>query len=144
VCTELQLLKVLVFLVWRIIHEQSLYPYHNQQVQVLTPLDNHARVVGVLPMASCRICCKHKVCSQHHVYWWGTIHKRWYCELSQYPCLGDGSPHTIVASRRQHRLSINVWVGILGDELLGPVVLPNRLTSAVYHCFVVNDLLVLL
>jgi hypothetical protein len=33
-----------------------------------------------------------------------------------------------------------VWVDILGDQILGPVVLPNGLTGAVYHCFFVNDL----
>jgi hypothetical protein len=35
-------------------------------------------------------------------------------------------------------------VGILGDQPLGPVVLPNRLTCAVYQRFLVNDLPVLL
>jgi hypothetical protein len=35
-------------------------------------------------------------------------------------------------------------VGIFGDQLLWPVVLPNRLTRAVYHCFLVNNLHVLL
>jgi hypothetical protein len=30
---------------------------------------------------------------------------------------------------------VNAWVGILGDQLLGPVVLPNRLTAAVSHRF---------
>jgi hypothetical protein len=29
---------------------------------------------------------------------------------------------------------VNFWVGILGDQHLGLVVLPNRLTGAVYHC----------
>jgi hypothetical protein len=30
--------------VWRILHEQSLYPYHIQPVQAITPPDHHARV----------------------------------------------------------------------------------------------------
>jgi hypothetical protein len=33
-----------VFLVWIILHEKSLYPYHSQRVQALTPTDHHARV----------------------------------------------------------------------------------------------------
>jgi hypothetical protein len=33
---------------------------------------------------------------------------------------------------------VSVWVGILGDQLLEPVVLPIRLTGAVYHRFLVN------
>jgi hypothetical protein len=56
----------------------------------------------------------------------------------------DDNPHTTVASRHQHRFSINVWVGIVRDKLLGPVVLPNRQTGAVYHRLLLNDLPVLL
>jgi hypothetical protein len=37
-----------------------------------------------------------------------------------------------------------VWVGILGDQHLGPDVLPNRITGAVYDSFLVNDLPILL
>jgi hypothetical protein len=55
----------------------------------------------------------------------------------------DDNPHITAASRHQHRFSIDVWVGVLGDQLLGPVVLPNRLTGAVYHRFLANDLAVL-
>jgi hypothetical protein len=45
VCGELQLLKLSVFpFVWRILYEQSIYPYHIQRVQALTPPDHHARV----------------------------------------------------------------------------------------------------
>jgi hypothetical protein len=47
----------------------------------------------------------------------------------------DVNPHTTVASTHQHRLSINVWVDILSDQVSGPVVLSNRLTDAVYHRF---------
>jgi hypothetical protein len=39
---------------------------------------------------------------------------------------------------------LDTRVGILDDEILEPVVLPNRLTGAVYHRFLVNDLPVLL
>jgi hypothetical protein len=34
----------------------------------------------------------------------------------------DDNPHTTMASRHQHRFSNNIWVGISGDQLLGPVV----------------------
>jgi hypothetical protein len=52
--------------------------------------------------------------------------------------------HTPLSSRDQHCFSISVWVGILGDQHLGPVVLTNRVMSAVYYLFSMNDLLVLL
>lgn len=44
----------------------------------------------------------------------------------------DENPHAVVESRHQHRFSLNVWLGILGDRLIGSVFLPNRLTSEVY------------
>jgi hypothetical protein len=51
----------------------------------------------------------------------------------------NDNPHTTVASKH-HRFSTNIWVGILGDQLLGEVFLPNRLTGSVYHLFFfVND-----
>jgi hypothetical protein len=50
---------------------------------------------------------------------------------------------TIMATRRQHQSSINVWVGIFGDQLK-PGALPKRPTGAVYHHLLVNDLPVLL
>jgi hypothetical protein len=39
---------------------------------------------------------------------------------------------------------VNVWVGIFGDQILGLVVSPSRLTGAVYYRFLVNDLPALL
>lgn len=39
----------------------------------------------------------------------------------------DENPHVIHAIRFQHEFSINVHGGIVGDMLIGPFVLPNRL-----------------
>lgn len=40
----------------------------------------------------------------------------------------------------QKRYSINVWAAIVGDELIGPVELPNRVTAEVY-CHFLQDTL---
>jgi hypothetical protein len=58
--------------------------------------------------------------------------------------LMNDNPHTIFSSKRHHRLSISVWVGVLYDQLLGLIVLTNKLTDAAYHRFLVNDLLAFL
>jgi hypothetical protein len=55
----------------------------------------------------------------------------------------DDNPRTTVALRHQHRFFIDIWVGILADQLLGPVVLPERLAGALYQRFLVDDLPVL-
>ncbi|KAJ4435499.1 hypothetical protein ANN_18115 [Periplaneta americana] len=49
----------------------------------------------------------------------------------------DENPHAVEETRHQHRFSINVWVGVLGDRLR-PYVLPQRLTGARYQGFVIN------
>jgi hypothetical protein len=52
----------------------------------------------------------------------------------------DDNPLKAVASRHQYRFSINIWVGMIADQLLGPVVLPERLAGALYYRFLVDDL----
>ncbi|KAJ8896891.1 hypothetical protein PR048_002237 [Dryococelus australis] len=54
------------------------------------------------------------------------------------------NPHTVHEARHQHRFSITVWTGILGDRLIGPYLLPNRLNDEMDHNFIANELLVLL
>ena len=54
------------------------------------------------------------------------------------------NPHARVESSHQHRFSINVWAGCIGDYLLGPVVLPRRLTGQTYLDFLQNMLPLLL
>jgi len=39
---------------------------------------------------------------------------------------GNKNSHAIIASRYQHRFSMNVWADIFGDYLIGPYILPNR------------------
>ncbi|KAJ4437192.1 hypothetical protein ANN_17327 [Periplaneta americana] len=46
--------------------------------------------------------------------------------------------------RHQHRFSINVWADVHGDRLIGPYVLPQRLTGSRYQDFLINVLSTLL
>lgn len=50
------------------------------------------------------------------------------------------NPHASTVSRFQHRWSVNVWAGIVGETLLGPVFLPNRLNSENYLDFLRGQL----
>jgi hypothetical protein len=52
----------------------------------------------------------------------------------------EENPHAVVQSRHQQQFSINVWAGIIGDVLVGPHVLPQRLTGNSYRHFLENDL----
>ena len=54
------------------------------------------------------------------------------------------NPHAIAVRNHQQRFSVNIWAGIVGTHLLGPVILPGRLTGAAYLQFLQTTLPVLL
>jgi hypothetical protein len=39
------------------------------------------------------------------------------------------NPHGTVESNYQHLFAVNVWCGVIGDQLIGPYILPRRLTG---------------
>jgi hypothetical protein len=45
------------------------------------------------------------------------------------------NPHAIREARHQTTFSIKVWAGIVGDRLIRPVRLPERLTGPTYREF---------
>ncbi|KAJ8936816.1 hypothetical protein NQ318_015283 [Aromia moschata] len=47
----------------------------------------------------------------------------------------DGYPHAYRNFRDQRNFSVNVWCGIVGDVLIGPHILPDRLTGNGYLNF---------
>jgi hypothetical protein len=57
---------------------------------------------------------------------------------------GRDNPHGIIESNYQHRLSVNVWCGVIGDQLIGLYIFPQRLTGAIYANFLRDKLPALL
>lgn len=49
------------------------------------------------------------------------------------------NPRGFIQTDHQHRFSLDIWMGIIRDHLIGPVVLQNRLSGAAYHNFLVNS-----
>ena len=43
------------------------------------------------------------------------------------------NPHGTLESNYQHRFSVNVWCGVLGDQLIAPYIFPQRLTWYLQH-----------
>ena len=52
----------------------------------------------------------------------------------------DENPHAIRETHFQDRFSVNVWAGMVDNNLIGPYVLPPRLTAVAYLHFLNNDL----
>lgn len=126
-------------LVWRILHEQQLQPYHVQRVQALNPPDHQARLVF------CRWFLRND--AEDHNFLANILFtdeagftRNGVFNFHNTHVWADENPHAIMESRHQVRFSLNIWIGILGDNLLGPVVLPNRLTGAGYLNFLQNTL----
>jgi hypothetical protein len=95
--------------VWRILHEQSFHPHHKERVHVLTPPHHRARVGFCQSLlAECLV----------NTQFLATV---LFTDKARFTMGGienfhnihirvDVNPHTSVASRYQHRFSINVWV----------------------------------
>ena len=124
--------------VWWVMHEQCLYPYHIQRVQGLVPRDYPRRLefcvwfmnqINVNPNFAAQI---------------------FYTDEAQFSTRGlfnthnshvwaEENPHEIRSRGDQGWESINVWCAIQGDNLIGPLILPNRLTGASYLQFLQQE-----
>jgi hypothetical protein len=52
--------------------------------------------------------------------------------------------HGTVESNYQHRFSVNVWCGVIGDQLTGQYIFPQRLTGDIYSNALQDELPALL
>jgi len=50
------------------------------------------------------------------------------------------NPHGTVESYYRHRFSVNVWCGVIGDQLIGPYIFPQCLTGDIYASFLQYEL----
>lgn len=130
-------------LVWRCLHTNQLYPYHHQRVQGLERGDYPARIIfcqwylrqhGIDPLFTSIVLftdeatfSRDGIFNTHNTHTWA-----------------HANPHTTVRRAHQVRYSINVWAGIIGDYIIGPYQLPQRLTGDMYRQFLEETLPVLL
>lgn len=125
--------------VQRILHDNLLYPYHLQRVQALSVEDYAPRL---------RFCTWFlNKCNLNHSFHSSVLFtdeagftRDGIINFHNNHLWADENPHGIIQSRHQQRFSINVWAGIIGDYLIGPVVLPNRLDGLSYLDFLQNGL----
>lgn len=120
--------------VWRTIRNQQLYPFHFQKVQALTPADYPPRqqfcrwllnrcaeepnFVAHILFTDEASFARDGIMNSHNMHYWA-----------------DENPYWTVAGTHQQQFSLNIWCGIIGDILIGPHVLPNRLTGQAYRHF---------
>lgn len=128
--------------VFRILKEQQLYPYHFQRVQALLIRDFLPRVVfcqwlinmiGQAPLFLRHILftdeanfSRNSIRNFHNNHNWA-----------------DENPHGFFEGNHQYQFSLNVWLGMIDNHLIGPYFLPLRLNGDSY-CHLLEELPVLL
>lgn len=120
--------------VWRILHTNDMHPYHIQRVQLLEPADFAPRLTfarwylqmctrdrrfpSYIMFTDEATFTREGVFNSHNTHMWS-----------------EENPHATRTHAAQQRFSVNVWAGIVGNHLVGPYLLPQRLTGANYLCF---------
>ena len=120
--------------VWRTLHEEDLYPYHDQMVQHLKPGDHaqrmdlchwmtaHPELLSVILFTDEASFTRDGINNSRNVHTWS-----------------HENPHETRVTNLQRRFSVNVWC-VLGNRLIGPFVFANNLTENTYKAFLRNEL----
>lgn len=120
--------------VWRVLHGEGLHPFHLQKVHSLLEQDHEHRVN----------CARWFL--QQDIFQPNFLSKVMFTDEASFTREGVfnsrnshvwalDNPHEVFVRGYQHKFSVNVWAGILGDRVIGPYVLPNRLSSPIYLVF---------
>lgn len=119
----------------RTVHEQGLYPYHRQSVQHLHEGDDaHRQEFCQWIIANDRLIPSILFTDE------STFTRNGINNTRNSHVWADENQHTTVERNFQRRFSVNVWCGIIDDQLIGPVVLDNRLNGVRYLDFLQNAL----
>jgi len=121
--------------VWRTLHEESLYPYHDQRVQHLEPSD-HAQRLDLCHWVTARpeLLSVILFTDEASFTWDGINNLR---NVHMWP---HENPHETRVTNFQRRILVNVWCGVLGNKLIGPFVLNENLMGNTYEAFLRNQL----
>jgi hypothetical protein len=122
-----------------VIADDDLHPYHYQRVQALQPPDYAPRLdfcrwfLGQMEaqpdLPGLVFFTDEATFTQEGVF---NIHNR--------HCWAHENPHITHAHAHQTRFSVNVWAGIVGDNLIGPYLFPDRLDGRAYLNFLTGIL----
>lgn len=120
--------------VQRVLADDGQHAYHLQRVQAIQPTDYEQRVdfcrwflrqtenqpefPGLVLFTDEATFSQEGVFNTHNLHLWAQENPR------------KTRPHSF-----QTKFTVNVWAGILGDHLIGPYLLPDRLTGQYYYNF---------
>lgn len=125
--------------VHKVLREQLLYPYHKKPVQELLVHDPQIR------LGFCRFVNMQRERDPNFVKKVlftdeAGFTRRGITNTHNEHVYAVENPHAIKVNHFQHEFKINVWAGIIGNFIVGPVILPRRLTGENYLDFLQNTL----
>lgn len=120
--------------VWRIWHQHGLYPYHKQKVQPLNPNDYEPRV-NVVNWYLERLAQQEEFPSLILFSDEATFSRDGILNTKNNIEWATENPHSVYEKGHQVQFSINIWMGVVGDQLIGPYLLPPRLNAENYLVF---------
>jgi hypothetical protein len=125
--------------VWRTLKDDGQHPYHFRCVQALLPddllnrrefchwllqaNDQNPAFIGRILWTDESMFSRDGMFNSRNEHTWA-----------------HANPHAKRPSHFQHRWTLNVWAGIVGDRVLGPCFLPPRMSSQLYLDFLQNEL----
>lgn len=125
--------------VWTVLNRERLHPYHHIPVQALQQEDSERRLqfctwllesdIETRGFLDCILWTDESQFTRDGITNFHNLHT-W----------SDTNPHRTRSRSFQHRFSMNVWAGIIGNKLVGPVILPQVLNSSFYCDFLENTL----
>lgn len=126
-------------MVWRRLKEQQLHPYHLTTVQelldedypkrigfcdwLLTENTRNANFVNHILFTDEATFNRNGITNHHNEHIWA-----------------EENPHEKKVTHHQRMFKVNVWIGIVDNNLIGPVFLPNNLNGENYLQFLQNEL----
>ncbi|XP_070529809.1 uncharacterized protein [Cardiocondyla obscurior] len=132
-------LNLLTYAVHNTLEENMLHPYHDQRVQQLLPRDFGSRL---------RFCkeflakCRRNASFPDIILWTdeSTFTPNGVFNSRNHLYWSDENPHMVRQGAFQYRWTVNVWAGVIGNQVIGPHFLPPRLTGECYQHFLENVL----
>lgn len=115
--------------IWKILRDYDLYPFHFMNVQALQPNDYPARVnfCHVL-LRNRQIHTKILFTDEATFTRDGITNNR----NSHVWSPREENPHAITETHFQNRFSVNIWCGIIGNRLIGPIIIEDHLNAERY------------
>lgn len=125
--------------VFRILKHHKLHPYHYTPVQSLHEGDCEKRI------EFCTLMLAKDTQNENFlkkILWTdeSIFNREGITNFHNLHFYAQENPHKKLQTKHQNRFSVNVWAGLIGNCVIGPHFLPDRLNATLYMDFLQNEL----